>query len=372
MKKRTLIARIITLLVAMGGLLYLYTVVNQPPGGEGVSVENLRLLWTLYGRGNTAEQLLNRPHAVAADKEGNIYVADTANQQVLVFDRTRRFLKKLDPGYDPKQKKTGLNRGYLAVAVADDGRIYIADKLQSKIFILDKNGRTTGQIDEMSPTALTVAGNKLYAATYGHVVVYDLKGRELKKLGRRGAKPGEFDFPGGIAVDKKGNIYVSDSNNTRLVALDKDGNTLWTVGKKSASMNEKTRKFGLPAGLAMDDNDILYVVDAFNGSIFAFNANGKQLAEIGEWGQKEGQFYYPSGIAFAGNHTLIVADEFNDRVQAVELTVPGVPGSSVTDDAGRLLMENPTVGWVVLSFAFSVCLVIIWIKLRTMIAKPSR
>ncbi len=331
MKTRVLIARIITILIALVGLLYFYGIITKPPGDRPAEVKNLRLLWTFYGTGVSADELLNKPHGVAVGRDGSIYISDTGHQRVLVIDASRRLKAKLDPGLSQKSKAKKFSRGYLGLAVADNGDVYIADKLQSKIFIVGPNGRKRGEIKVMYPLALTVSNGKLYVTTYGHVVVYDLKGRQLRKFGTRGSKPGQFDFPGGIAVDKKGNIYVSDSNNNRLVALDREGNVRWTIGKKAASMNDANRTFGLPEGLAIDDNGLLYLVDAFAGEIFVFDGNGKKLAEIGEWGDKEGQFYYPAGISYAGGRTFIVADKFNDRLEAVELNVPGVPNATFSE-----------------------------------------
>ena len=368
MKSRALIARTVTLLIALFGLTYLYMYISEPPGGEVAEVKDLRLLWTFYGTGQTADQLLNRPHNVAVGGDGNIYITDSGHQRVLVLDTGRRLIAKLYPGAnskpDLKSASPSFKRGYLGIAVAKNGNIYVADKLRNKIYILDKSGRNLGEINVMSPIALTVANDKLYATTYGHVVVYDLRGRKFKEFGRRGSRPGQFDFPGGIAVDKKGNIYVADSNNNRLVAMDPDGNVLWTVGKKSASMNDPYRTFGLPEGLTIDDNGILYMVDAFTGTIDAFNPNGKKLAEIGEWGQKEGQFYYPAGIAFAGGRTFIVADKFNDRLEAVELNVPGVPGASLKERPFDALLKNPALALAIIAIALVCGAAIVWQRLK--------
>ena len=363
MSKRVLIARIITLLIALVALIYLYSTLTQPVGGnEQASVENSRLVWAFYGTGKRVDKLLSKPHGVAVDKNGDIYVSD-GRQRVLVFDRNRRLKATLDPGLDPKKKNNF--RGYLGVAVSDNGNVYIADKVQNKIFIVDPGGRRVGEINVMMPTALTVANNKLYAATYGPVIVYDLKGRQLKKFGRRGGGPNQFDFPGGIAADKKGNIYVSDSNNNRLVAVDPDGKPLWTVGKKGATMNDPNRTFGLPSGLTIDDNEILYMIDAFNGTIYAYNTNGKKLIEIGEWGQKEGQFYYPAGMTFAGGRAFTIADKYNDRLQTIELNVPGVKGAMIREDIVSELLRNPAFLWIIIAFVISVCAAIIWRRLQT-------
>lgn len=364
MSRRMLISRIITLLIALGALIYLYLAITQPVGADEAEVPNMKLRWTLYGMGTTADKLFSRPHAVAVAKDGSIYVTDTDNQRILVFDSGRRFKTKLDPGYDPKSTKTGFTRGYLGIAVAEDGRVFVADKLQDKIYILDESGRKTGEIREKTPTALAVSGKKLYAATYGSVVVYDLRGNVLQEFGTRGSGKNQFDFPGGIAVDGKGNIYVADSNNGRLVSMAPDGSIRWTVGKKSASMNDAQRTFGLPAGLAIDDNNIIYMIDAFNGAIVAFDAQGQKLTQIGEWGRKEGQFYYPAGIAFASDRTFVIVDKFNDRLQAVDLTVPGAGGTPLFSDLIDRFFAEPVFLAITLSLVLTVCVLIAWRMIR--------
>ncbi|MCL4499943.1 MAG: hypothetical protein M1548_00360 [Actinobacteria bacterium] len=362
MSKRTLIARIITLTIALGGLVYLYMAANQPLGFEQATVQNSQFLWSFYGTGKTAETMLSRPHAVAIDKDGNIYLADTNHQRVLVLDPSRRLKATLDPGVTPALKKNpALTRGYLAVAVANNGTVYVADKLQGKIYMTDLKGRNLGSIDEMQPTALAVANNKLYAATYGHIVVYDLKGHILRKFGTRGSGLGEYDFPGGITADPRGNIYVSDSNNNRLVALNQDGKIIWVVGKKGVAMNDANRTFGLPAGLAIDEKGNLYVVDAFNGSVVVFDTQGTRLAEIGEWGKQEGQLYYPSGIVSTGKGRFIIADEFNDRLQSVKLTLPGQSASPI--DGLSETLNDPVVLWGLLALGLLACTAVIVRKL---------
>jgi hypothetical protein len=83
------------------------------------------------------------------------------------------------------------------------------------------------------------------------------------------------------------------------------------------------RRFGLPAGLAVDEQRRLFLVDAFNFSIRILNWHGKEISQLGgEPGQDEGQFYQAAGIAYVGNGIFAIADQFNNRIQVVQITIP--------------------------------------------------
>jgi hypothetical protein len=165
----------------------------------------------------------------------------------------------------------------------------------------------------------------MYLTTMRGIMIGDLNGNLISSFGTRGPKPGQVDFPTGIVVDGKGNIYVADSMNYRVQAFNQEGKSLWTYGKGPDPKNilkDRNRTFGLPVSLAMDNDNILYVMDGLGGEVFILDNKGKQLDKVGDWGHSEGQFYYPEGIAYAGNETFVIADKFNDRVQVLRIPSP--------------------------------------------------
>ncbi|MDI6891794.1 MAG: NHL repeat-containing protein [Actinomycetota bacterium] len=325
MKPRTfLIIVLIVLLLLLGVLVYLYWALYRPsvPVISPLRVKGMTHLTTIYGYGDKPGELMGRPHGVAVDKDGNIYIADMENARILVFDKTAKFLFK----FGERGTGEGQFLNPMGVAVAPNGRIYVTENNLSKVLIFNSKGKFIKEFGVMMPLMPTVALNKLYLTTYGHVIIYDLDGNELAKWGKKGKLAEQFDCPTGIAVDKAGNVYVSDTLNLRLQALNKDGEVLWVVGEPAKDIKALGRRFGLPAGLTIDENNLLYLADAFHFSIRVLNTKGKELAELGgELGEKEGQFNHAAGIASAGGGVFVVADKYNDRVQLLKISVPTSP-----------------------------------------------
>lgn len=105
-------------------------------------------------------------------------------------------------------------------------------------------------------------------------------------------------------MDSQGMIWVSDSNNGRVHQYDRNGRFILTFAG-----------LVLPRGLAVDDQDRLYVVDTFQHKVFVINTkDGKQLFTFGERGLEEGQFNFPNSVAVGTDGRVYVVDRENNRV----------------------------------------------------------
>jgi len=164
------------------------------------------------------------------------------------------------------------------------------------------------------PTSLAVddARNRLLVTeTKGHrLSVYTLDGVLVKRIGKRGGAPGEFNFPFDVAVGSDGFMYVVDAGNFRVTVFDADGNPVNQFG----APGDYPGTFARPKGIALDSDGNIYVADAAFGNFQIFNQRGQPLLYVGEGGRGPGQFLLPADIAFDDDR-LYVVDQLNRRLQ---------------------------------------------------------
>lgn len=314
---------LVVLLALLAGLILLYLWFIRPPAETGGRAAAKGITWvrSIYGYGKQPSELLNSPIGVAADSRGRIFVADSQNRRVLVFNT--------DGSYVGRLGKTGAHRGQTnfpqGVDVGPDGRIYVTDTERQVLMVFGPDLKFIDEIHGQMPLAVWATRDKVYLATMDRVVVLDKKLTVLEKWGKRGKAVGDFDFPHGVAVLKNGIVVVSDGNNMRLQALlNGRGQAAWVVGTPPESVFTRNRVFGLPGGIALDDQQRIYVMDPLSSAVHVFNDKGKKLGEYGDLGSEDGQFNYPSDISYMGGEQFVVADTYNNRLQIIKIAGAGV------------------------------------------------
>ena len=129
-----------------------------------------------WGTGGEEDGQFNWPHGLAIDGDGNVYVVDTNNRRIQVFDLQGRFLRK----WGTEGEEDGQFSYPEALAIGGDGNVYVADWTNHRI------------------------------------QVFDPQGRFLRKWGTEGEEDGQFSNPAGLAIDGDGNVYVADWENHRI------------------------------------------------------------------------------------------------------------------------------------------------------------
>lgn len=322
MRARTVLlwAFLIFLLALAAELSLVFFRISAPVDITAVETHGIKPVLSLYGFGRDPADFFVKPHDVAVDSSKNIFVSDTRNGRVVKLSLSGRLLRVFT---DERYMKRPLG-----IDVTSDNRLLVADRFTGTLMMFDQEGNVLRVLGVKEPLKPASAGDRIYLATRGSVVILSDNGEYLYHFGRFGRGRGEFAYPNGLVVDRDNRIFVSDLNNLRVQAFTIRGEPLWIQGSPPESILQEKRVFGLPAGCTVDDKGNLYVVDAFKDAIYVLDAStGEIEAELGgERGSLEGQFNQPSGIDWIEDRLFVVADKYNDRIQLVEISVEAAAG----------------------------------------------
>lgn len=142
-----------------------------------------------------------------------------------------------------------------------------------------------------------------------------------------------FDSPTGLAVAEDGTVYIADTGNHVIRAMDPEGNVTTYAGSTEGSAlgnSTKTIRFSSPTGLCYADG-VLYVADSGNHRVVALQDGQVALVAgatlSGEWADegaywngeaKQACFANPQGLAMGEDGTLYIADTGNGAVRALK------------------------------------------------------
>lgn len=313
--RQILILLIILALVAISFMIYQILNNDKPvfsPGGP-VVIEPPEFLFHIYG---DDDNKINKPLGVDVDDDGNIYITDYGNHEVKVFDEDGEFLNKFN-----KVGPDGVLESPVGIAVSN-GKIYVSDIMRSQLYEFDADGnfqrslitpKIKGQLIGITPCGVTLGQNgDIYLTDIlnHRVVVLDSDGELKMKLGVAGDKEGALAYPNDLAVNNKGKVFVSDSNNFRVQVFEE----VYKTGKIFTKTPEGQQMFGsLTKGIAIDDKDRVWVVDTMSHKVKVFDKDGAQLFDFGQFGYGDEEFNFPNGIAVKGDR-IYVADRENNRI----------------------------------------------------------
>jgi uncharacterized protein (TIGR03663 family) len=291
----------------------------------------------VWGTIGTEPGQFNHPRGVAVDRDGNVYVVDSDNHRIQVFDGNGAFLRAwgsqcnlaaelgcadLD-GNGPMAYGDGQFQEPWGITVSDDGRVYVADTWNHRIQVFDREGTfltkwgTYGQTDSAAtllygPRDITVdALGRVFVTDTGNkrVTVFDQDGNYLDQWGSEGILPGYFSEPVGID-GFGGDLYVADTWNQRVQVFDIDFGFLreWPV---EAWYGESVVN---KPYLAVDGEGRVYITDPEGYRVAVFSGEGELLATFGRYGFDEASFSLPTGIDVDDAGSIYVADTDGHRV----------------------------------------------------------
>jgi hypothetical protein len=295
----------------------------------------------IYGKEQQQSLSLNKPYGIRM-WSGKIYVCDLRSQAVTVMDvRNKKTLVMGRGGTDNLQWPCDID-------ITPDGTKYVADNKRGQIAVFDAQDRHVGNLGVagMVPVGIAVYQNELYVADFAkqQILVLDrISGKQLRTVGSPGQGPGQFIKPLGVAVDKDGNLYVTDVLKCQVQKFNHQGKLLTSFGIISANAGGFVR----PKMMAVDKDGIIYVVDAAFQNVQLFDQNGHPLTFFGAAGTHPGAMYLPAGVcvhegdlelfakyvhpAFEAQRLILVTNQFGDDKVAVYALGHLKAGKTVAD-----------------------------------------
>ncbi|MET7391826.1 hypothetical protein ACFYPT_41625 [Streptomyces sp. NPDC005529] len=254
---------------------------------------------------------LKSPRGVAVDASGNLYIADTFDHRVRKVDAQGIITTVAGTGEegfsgDGQPATTAHLASPSAVAVDVHGTLYIADMENERVRKVDAEGIIT-----------TVAGT----------------GEGGFNGDNQPATTAHLKSPRAVAADAHGNLYIADTYNHRVRKVDAEG-TITTVagtgtrGFSGDGQPATTAQLWYPGGVAVDVHGTLYIADRQNHRIRKVDAHGT-ITTVAGTSEEEGRpvgdgepltmttLDRPESLAFDSQGNLYIADTYAHRIRRV-------------------------------------------------------
>lgn len=259
----------------------------------------------VFGSDAARGSAIVKPYGVAM-KNGKIYVCDIRSNALAVLDLRKKQTRLIGVSGVTQVKNP------VAVAVADDGMIYVADNGQASVLVYDANEKFSRVIGhpKFKPAGVATFGDRLYVTdmTTQCVEVYNRRdGKLIGKIGAVGDGDGQFRLPLGVATDREGNVYVADMMRCVVQKFSSEGSFVWSLG----TLGDYAGAFVRPKHISVDADGTIYVVDAAFQNVQMFNKDKQLLMHFGAAGDFPGAMNLPAGVCVNEGDAELFADLFH-------------------------------------------------------------
>ena len=249
-----------------------------------------------YGDGAAMAAQFNTPSGIAFDREGNLIIADTSNNRVRKLSKDYANVSTIAgsgvAGFKDGAADVAQFDGPMAVAIDQQGNVYVADAYNDRVRRITPDGNVT-----------TVAGDGVDAPAI------------------------KLDTPCGVAVDALGNLFVADTGGNDIHKLTPGGEVVHLLAQPAGSA-ELFRRSRRPIGLAATHDNFVYFTTADDSIVGRINPDGSFTHVAGDWAgyadgtRERARFNHPSGIALDREGNLFIADSQNYLIREVTLVKP--------------------------------------------------
>jgi NHL repeat len=260
-----------------------------------------------YGDGPAMEAEFNTPSGIVFDRGGNLLIADTSNNRIRKLSADYKTVSTIAgsgiQGFKDGTADEAQFDGPIGLAVDQQGNVYVADAYNDCVRKITSDGNVS-----------TIAG----AAAAGDT----------------DATATKLDTPCGVAVDGLGNIFIANTGNSEIQKITPSGEVIQLVNKAIGLGNLNWGRIRPLALVATHDN-FVYFTTAGDSNVGRINPDdsinliaGKRAGYTDGTGE-QARFNHPSGITLDREGNLLVTDSQNYLVREIK---PVVQGNNGGDD----------------------------------------
>jgi sugar lactone lactonase YvrE len=322
---------------------------------------------------------LNFPSSIAVDSTGNLYIADPDNSRLREVSTTGTITTIAGNGAYSGTGSAALGNP-AGVAVDAAGNLSVADEGTNTIRKLSAAGTMStiggsGVYGYTGDGAAAVSTELAYPAgvavdSSGNVYVVDSYNSRVRKIaasgvittvagtGRQGysgdgavATSAELNFPQDIAVDSAGNLYIADTNNSRIRKVSSNGIITTIAGNGTAGYlgdngPASSAELSYPYGVAVSASGVVYIADTANSVIRQISTTGTITTVAGNGfsgysgdggSPTSAQLNFPAAVAVDASGNIYIADSANYVVRAaLGGTISTIAGNGIEGYSGDL------------------------------------
>ena len=267
----------------------------------------------MFGQKGIERGQMNSPQGISVNIKGNIFIADTGNNRIQKFSGEGKFIKLVGGfGWNTAQFDEPS-----AIWARDGLHVLVADKNNHRIMHYDSN------LNFVSVTDGAAINNEslrfrfpvgVVRSDTGELFIIDSENSRVMRINSFGIPEhsfGGYGSPGKplinpVKIAAKGSerLYVSDAGRKEIVVYDYFGNYLHTLGKGMVQQ---------PAGLDIDEKGNILICDTAASQVFVFSSSGQMIVRL-----VHPTITAPIDIAFARNRIYIL-DKENAAVSVFEV-----------------------------------------------------
>ena len=248
---------------------------------------------------------LSEPKGLTFTPDNYLLIVESENNKIHRHDTEGNYLTE----FTVKFEKEDFLSFPESIAYSPDKTFFISDSSNSRVLKVSRYGKVLKEIKSDDPTGLFMESN-----------LKDGAGINL-------------NLPSGITISPKGEIFIADTYNNRIVQVSLSGELMWTFGDTKNSNG----KLFHPRDIAVDLKGLLYVTDDENQVKIIKKKKGI-IGMFGGEGSGPGKFKRPKGLTLWHDKYIVVCDPLNHRIQF--FTKEGIFIKSISK-IGKVTLKYP-------------------------------